>query len=135
MNLNSERIGKLIENLNDNVIIKLFEQLSKSFNNHIIKYKKNSEIHTIGQEVVNSINYVTKCLSCYENKNIENIRIKGYTITKFAENICSLKYNKISEILDYLRFPLTNYLETPSKLLLAMWNKTNDLKDLELILT
>jgi hypothetical protein len=130
-NLNTFLIGKNLEKLDDHVLIYFFEQLSKSFNNHINKYKQNNEIYEIGLDVVDSIKYVSNCLYSFKKNNLENFKIIGYNINNLTKKICNLKYNQISEILDYLRTPLTNYLEIPSKLLIKMWKKT---KDLELIL-
>ncbi|MFA5303595.1 MAG: hypothetical protein WC393_03605 [Candidatus Nanoarchaeia archaeon] len=130
-NFNVLKLTRTIENLQDYVLKDFFEKLSESFNNHISIYKKNTELYSLGLKVVDSIKYLPKCFYCSEKKKLDEVRIMGYTITGFAEKLCTLDYKKISEILDYLRSPLTNYLDMPSKLLIEMWDKTKNLKDLE----
>lgn len=120
----NSNLCKIIENFEYSHYSSFFEKLGNNFKQKIKKYEgANPELYAIGEKACKEF----ENLSIYFKPD-ELVKDSGF-VSEIAERTCSLNYKTLSIVLDYLRTPLCNYLYAPSRLIMQMWEKSQDSKN------
>jgi hypothetical protein len=112
----SFNLCKIIENMNYSQYTPFFKKVGEGLKEKMKPYKKtNPELYELGIKASTSLSKISEYFFI-KNELLIKSNIDEDSIKEVAEYLCSQNYNTISKILEYLRTPLTNYLEPPSNL-------------------